>query len=280
MSDRLLGAFEGAAEKAFEREQPDVVCACGDQFEAKDLVSLRPGRRALSLKEWKTLTRLWWTLHCGPGHGPVQEKEPPMRTDLQQQLQIVVAQAYEDGSSRKAILDEVKHLLDDEDAARETSRAWVEVAPNLAFGNMSACSYDPEVQQAVVHACKDPCHRKAVAYAEKSLPTDHPDYLAAERGHHLYLNLIDPPIPLFKRESFLMFLAFVDKHIRERPVVIHCNHGESRAPSLALLYMAKRLGTLPASSYQLAAVAFRAIGFPYRPGEGIEKFLKDNWDAL
>lgn len=74
MSDRLLDAFNAAAAAAFDREQPDVVCACGDNF-AENIVYLRPGRRSLSLSEWKTLTRLWWTLHCGAGHGPVPRKE-------------------------------------------------------------------------------------------------------------------------------------------------------------------------------------------------------------
>lgn len=280
MSDRLAERIEAAALKAFNCDDPDLACECGAQYEeANNLACLRPGRSALTLPEWKTLTRLFWTRHCGPGHGPLKTRIPPMRTDLLQQLQIILAQAYEEGSSRKAILDEVKHALDDEDAAREQSRSWVEVAPNLAFGNLSACTHDLDVQQAVVHACKDPCHRSAVGYAGNLQP-DHPQYLAARAGRHLYLNLIDPPLPLFKLASFQIFLDFVDEQIKQRAVVVHCNHGESRAPSLALLYMAKRLGTLPASSYQLAAVAFRAMGFPYRPGEGIEKFLKDNWDAL
>lgn len=199
-----------------------------------------------------------------------------MRPDLQQELHRLIVTAHEEGATPKAIEAEVRAALKE----RDELVAWCEVDPKLAFGNMAACSYDPKILQAMVHACKDPCHRKAVGYTGRALDPNHPNYLSLERENHLYLNLIDPTVPLFKAASFRIFLDFVDRWIRERPVIIHCNHGESRAPSLALLYMAKRLGTLPDTSYQLAAVAFRAMGFPYKPGEGIEKWLKDNWDAL
>ena len=112
----------------------------------------------------------------------------------------------------------------------------------LSFGNESACTHITDGTIAVVHACKEPCHRSSVGYSTRTIPSNHPNYLVLERGHHLYLNLIDPPQPLFMMPSFEAFLKFVDHEIVDRPVLIHCNQGESRAPSLTLLYMAKRLG--------------------------------------
>ncbi len=149
---------------------------------------------------------------------------------------------------------------------------------NLSYGDIDACVHEKTHALAIVHACKDPCHRCAAGYTEKSLPTDHPHYLALERGNHLYLNLIDPPVPLFKLESFVRFFEFMDRQIAHRPVLIHCNKGESRAPSLALLYMAKR-GFLPGESYAQARATFEEK-FPYKPGKGIENFLKENWNVL
>ena len=94
---------------------------------------------------------------------------------------------------------------------------------------------------AVVHACKSPCHQRAVGY-QGSLVSSHANYLVLNRGRDLYLNLIDPPKPLFMPASFIAFLGFADAEwTAGRKLLIHCNLGESRAPSLALLFLAKRL---------------------------------------
>jgi predicted protein tyrosine phosphatase len=153
------------------------------------------------------------------------------------------------------------------------------VSDHLAFGDESICTHDTSGAVAVVHACKEPCHRHAVGYSARSLPSSHPNYLVLEADFHLYLNLIDPPGPLFMMPSFTAFMQFVDKHIPERPVIVHCNQGESRAPSLALLYAAKRFGLFPARSYSEAASPFRET-FPYNPGRGIARWLSENWAAI
>jgi hypothetical protein len=153
------------------------------------------------------------------------------------------------------------------------------VLPKLAFGDESLCTGDPSGAVAVVHACKDPCHRGAIGYAGRGLPNTHPNYLVLETQYHLFLNLIDPPQPLFMRPSFDAFFGFVDKNIALREVLIHCNLGESRAPSLALLYASKRAGRFPGESYEAAAQAF-ATEFPYKPGNGIRQWLAKNWADL
>lgn len=152
------------------------------------------------------------------------------------------------------------------------------ITDRLSFGDIGGCVHEDDTARAIIHACKDPCHRMVADYASKSLPKEHEHYLALERGNHLYLNLIDPPVPLFQLESFKLFFAFIDKQISACPVHIHCNKGESRAPSLALLYMAKR-GMIACKSYAAARAEFEER-FPYKPGKGIETFLNENWDAL
>ena len=154
----------------------------------------------------------------------------------------------------------------------------VRVADRLSYGDGGMCSRVDDGSLGVVHACRMPCFRRAVAR-----PTNFPDtphhHLVCERGHHLFLNLLDSPLPHFVMPSFQAFLGFVDREIRDREVLIHCNRGESRAPSLALLYMAKRLGSLPDDSYERAAEAFGSQ-FPYRPGEGIRRWLSSNWKQI
>ena len=151
------------------------------------------------------------------------------------------------------------------------------VSPNLYFGDLNA-GHRAAPDAAMVHACKDPCHKQAVGYDHK-LDSGHPSYLKHERGHHLYLNMIDPPKPLFQRATFEIFFEFVDRHISERRVVIHCNQGMSRAPSLTLLYMAKRLQLLPDTDYASARRVFEQQ-FPYSPGAGIETYLSAEWASL
>lgn len=152
------------------------------------------------------------------------------------------------------------------------------ISDRLSYGGQSSCkAHVPS--RAVVHACKEPCHRNAIGYKAKSLAPTHPNYLAHRREMDLFLNLIDPPVPLFRRESFEIALGFMHEAYKAGPLHIHCNQGQSRAPSLALLLMAKRLGALPNANYAEARTAFERL-YPYSPGEGIARFLTDNWSRL
>lgn len=133
---------------------------------------------------------------------------------------------------------------------------------------------------AVVHACKSPCHQSAVGY-RKSLPKSHENYLILEKDRDLYMNLIDPPVPLFMLESFERFLDFASRHWRkDANLLIHCNKGESRAPSLALLLLAKRLGVIDAKSYDDARTQFTEVYPSYSPGQGIRTFLQAHWTEM
>lgn len=133
---------------------------------------------------------------------------------------------------------------------------------------------------AVAHACKSPCHQSAVGY-KGSLPNTHPNYLVLERENDLYLNIIDPPIPLFMPPLFSHFLAFANSHWGSgQKLLIHCNQGESRAPSLALLFLAKGISAIEQSSYAAARKEFEAIYPRYAPGKGIETYFTKNWGSI
>lgn len=155
----------------------------------------------------------------------------------------------------------------------------IEVYPRLNVGDEMSCrAGSPEL--AVVHACKSPCHQRAVGY-HGNLPALHQHYLSLERRDDLFLNLIDPPKPLFRLESFDCFLAFAAaRYDSGSALLIHCNQGESRAPSLALLFLAKRLRTIPAESFWKAKEAFARLYPAYRPGTGIRQFFADHWAEI
>lgn len=133
---------------------------------------------------------------------------------------------------------------------------------------------------AVVHACKSPCHQRAVGY-QGSLRSNHPNYLVLEEENNLYLNIVDPPQPLFMPPLFTAFLSFAKKEWEKtKKVLIHCNQGESRAPSLALLFLAKYAKAIAGDSYEMAKSNFVSIFPSYRPGQGIQIYLSKHWDEF
>ncbi len=159
-----------------------------------------------------------------------------------------------------------------------------EVHPNLFIGSEAECPFGSSGRVAgealaVVHACKSPCHQKAVGY-RGSLPRAHPHYLVLEVENDLFLNMIDPDTPLFMPPLFERSLDFVEKHISARKVLIHCNLGLSRSPSLALLYMAKRAKAISDDSYSAAKKQFLSTFPHYQPGLGIQTYLSRNWTTL
>jgi predicted protein tyrosine phosphatase len=132
---------------------------------------------------------------------------------------------------------------------------------------------------AVVHACKEPFHRQALGYTGRAIAKTHPEYLVARRGNRLILNIVDTDNPQFySRDMIKQSLDFVDEmRTEEMKVLIHCNQGESRAPSIALLYLATRLKALPMDSFEVAEKQFRILYSRYSPKFGIREHIRQNW---
>ena len=82
-------------------------------------------------------------------------------------------------------------------------------------------------------------------------------------------------------QTFVDFMNFAKKHYSEgMNLLIHCNLGESRAPSLALLFMAKGMHVISDRSYEEARKKFQ-INYPgYMPGLGIFRYFTENWNEL
>jgi len=155
----------------------------------------------------------------------------------------------------------------------------IKVHEKIYVGNETDCS-DNLPEFGIIHACKNPCHARAVGY-QGSLPSTHPHYLFYSQNDNLYLNIIDPPIPLFKIDIFIKYMEFVNMKWNEgKNLLIHCNQGESRAPSLALLFLAKNLGEISSDSFNSAKEDFISIYPAYNPGKGIQIFLEQNWHLI
>ena len=157
--------------------------------------------------------------------------------------------------------------------------SMIEVYDRLWVANDQFCR-NGGGEWSVVHACKSPCHQRAVGY-QGSLPKTHANYLILSINQDLFLNIIDPPKPLFMPASFEAFLLFADREwLAGRKLLVHCNQGESRAPSLALLFLAKCRGALSNDSYLAARSEFEKLYPGYKPGSGIQAYLASKWHEL
>lgn len=157
----------------------------------------------------------------------------------------------------------------------------IEIYPGLHIGD--ADDYELQVKHQggwrIVQACKDPYHRRELGYETSGAPKGHPEYLIAQRGDRLILNLIDAPNAAYiPKEIIDAALDFIGEGLRSgHKVLVHCNLGESRSPAIGLLYLAAFTDAVPSSSLEEAESAFRKIYPLYSPGAGIRGFLVQNW---
>lgn len=153
-----------------------------------------------------------------------------------------------------------------------------EIIKNIYVGNQEDCFYNQSKDFAVIHACKHPCHKTAVGYGNRNLQKTHKHYLTYINGKHLYLNMIDSNSSYFPEQLFYTSLRFIKTFEKKNiNVLIHCNQGMSRAPSIAMLYIAKEMDIIDNSSYDAARDSFYPLYQKYIPNPGIDKFLRKNW---
>ncbi len=155
----------------------------------------------------------------------------------------------------------------------------IEIDRNIFVGNL----IDFEINQYdtnfyFVQACKEPCHRRALGYTGRAPDQNHPEYLIAYRDRKIILNMIDPPTgKYFDNIQFEKSIEFIDEHSKKgKKILIHCNQGISRSPSIGLLYLAIK-GKIHNGSFDLAQKDFQKIYAPYKPS-GIKEFLTLNWN--
>lgn len=93
----------------------------------------------------------------------------------------------------------------------------------------------------VIHAYKEPYHRRELGYSGRGAPKDHPEYLLAKRRNRLILSLVDGANPAYiSNEIIDEAMSFINLHLgNSQKVLVHCNQGMSRSPGIGLLYLAK-----------------------------------------
>jgi hypothetical protein len=159
------------------------------------------------------------------------------------------------------------------------------------FYNSLLCTYSPVKSEmellacmpegwAIVHACKEPFHRMALQYTGRGAPKDDPEYLWSERtGNRLALNMVDAPSSLFFDKSMIdKALEYIEQKLSEGfKVLVHCNEGFSRSPSLCLIYLIKH-GIIKGDTLEDCEAEFLKVYPEYNPGTGMRGFVKEHFN--
>lgn len=156
----------------------------------------------------------------------------------------------------------------------------IEIITNLYIGSEADYEQNAKHQPGwyIIHACKEPYHRQALGYTKRGAPTDHPEYLLAEREGKLILNLVDVPNPNYIRKEIIdKAIEKIDENILNKKILVHCNQGMSRSATIGLLYM-HHSGKITTSSFLDAEKEFVEIYPGYNPANGMREFARLHWD--
>ena len=129
-----------------------------------------------------------------------------------------------------------------------------------------------------VHACKEPYHRQALGYTGRAASKDHPEYLIARRDGRLILNLVDVADANYVAAEIVdAALATIHAQLDNTKVLLHCNQGQSRSPSIALLYLSRYTDRFSGMGVDDAVAAFLKLYPPYAPARGMADYVRLNW---
>lgn len=170
------------------------------------------------------------------------------------------------------------------------------IVEHLYIGTVTDVQFAQQSGMSILGAAKEPFHRQHAklqganeeGYVGKAMPKDEPEYLFAERDHALYLNLIDArDVKYIPDEVINKALDFIDKEIADgRDVLIACNKGESRSPSIILMWFIKQ-GTfdyVKDFDYEQNGLAFifdyfmKNIYPNYKPSVGMVGYITKFWE--
>jgi hypothetical protein len=155
----------------------------------------------------------------------------------------------------------------------------IEVHPNLFVGSEADVAViTGQSGWFIVHACKDPYHRRALGYTGRGAPKGHPEYLIARRPGRLILNLIDADdVKYIPAEIMDAALTDIHQNIASSKVLVHCNQGMSRSPAIAFLYLLKLSDVFRRRDHDEDVRDFLKIYPSYTPARGVADYVKLNW---
>ena len=160
-----------------------------------------------------------------------------------------------------------------------------EIAKNIYTGSeQSFNSMRDYSDWAILHCCKHPFHCSFVGY-KGNLNPNHPDYALKQKNNEMALNLVDmdsfnSSYLSFNENMFRTAFNFLDNYYNKGcKILIHCNQGESRGPTLAMFYSAYK-GLFGNENFDETEKKFRALYPNYNPKKNIYYTVQNLWNKF
>ena len=135
-----------------------------------------------------------------------------------------------------------------------------------------------------LHCAKHPYHCKMVGYSGNLKP-NHTNYACIRKENRMALNLVDMDtfdekyLPHYKTMLSKAF-HFLDDHVLNwRSVLINCNQGVSRGPTIGMMYVA-RLGAWGFVDFKETVERFRNIYPKYEPSLSMSSIAENLWNEF
>ena len=130
---------------------------------------------------------------------------------------------------------------------------------------------------------KNPYHKEIVGY-ERNCEKNNPEYLVAYRPEEniMALNMVDANSPeYFSDEMVLAGLDFIHCELATgNDVVVVCNKGESRSPTMCLMYMMVHGDFDKTLSHSEVFVEFSKKARNWHPKNGILQYCVGIWNEI
>jgi len=119
-------------------------------------------------------------------------------------------------------------------------------------------------------------HQSVVGWSGRGCNSDNPYYLYKETEDAIYLNMIDGTDPKYVNDDMINpTLDFIKKSLGNNDsVFIYCSLGESRSPSIALMYLLEN----NLIDQENAIDVFKEDYYPkYSPKQGNLQYIQKRW---
>lgn len=158
----------------------------------------------------------------------------------------------------------------------------IEISPNLLIAKEEEVLQIDKSMYSLVSLAST-YHYQLHNWSRKDNHKDSPHYIwCIEDSSIMSINWVDGPPNYFNYNGeglvvVQMILSFIEKElVRGKKVVIMCNQGVSRSPTIGMLYLAKREKILP-ESFTEAITLFKQKYYPFYAPGGISSFIASIW---